>query len=492
MTARPLSLCLMLLCGVAFAGDVRSPLRPISGAPAVPPLAPEQKRALEGVDWADVRETGARYLSGFIKIKSLSGDEAAAADFLERAARELGLEAERMDGEGTFNVYAATRLAGPPKLLMLSHLDTVPATPDAWSQPPFEGVRVDGAVWGRGAADAKGQAIIHLLALSVVKKLDPTYPAPLALLSVSDEEDGGRGAAYVIKRHLARLGRAPIIGEGGAGLAGLPILPGGQPVYGVATAEKSSVWLKLTLEIPSSGHGSVPPAEYANRQMVLALNRLLTAKMPMKLLPASRAMLANLARYHDFPKNFALLHPDWPLIKQVLDRQLSKEPLTNAIVRDTATLTGLETETGGANNSIPRRVVARLDCRLLPGTDEAGFLARVQELLAEPRIRMSVLKSSPRSDGTTPGRVYAALEGAIQDDEPTALVSPLVFPASSDNNAFRQAGHEAYGIFPVRLARAELEAIHGVNERLTDKAIEQGVRILVDVMLRLRGTGAGK
>jgi carboxypeptidase PM20D1 len=477
MTARFIIVFLFLLAGVALAAPLE--------------LTPAQRRALASVDWAAVRETGAKHLSELIRIKSLPGEEALAADYLERAAREVGLHPQRLDGGGTWNVYVGTRLDAPPKLLLLSHLDTVPATADAWTHPPFSGARADGAVWGRGAADAKGQAVIHMMALSVIRRIDPEYPAPLAMLSVSDEEDGGDGAAYVIANHAARLAKAPIIGEGGVGIAGLPIMPHGEPVYGVATAEKSALWIKLTLEIPASGHGSVPPAEYANRQMVLALNRLLTTKMPLKLIPASRTMLANLARYHDFPKNFALTHPDWPLIKQVLDKQLSAEPLTNAIVRDTATLTGLETESG-ANNSIPRRVVARLDCRLLPGSDEAAFLAQMKTFLKDDRIQITVLKRSPRSDGTTPGRVFDALAGALAEAEPTALVTPMVFPASSDNNAFRQAGHEAYGLFPVRLTRQELEAIHGVDERLTEKAIEQGVRILVDVMLRLRGTGQGK
>jgi acetylornithine deacetylase/succinyl-diaminopimelate desuccinylase-like protein len=329
------------------------------------------------------------------------------------------------------------------------------------------------------------------MAIDVLHRIAPDYPAPVAMLCVSDEENGGSGATHVLKAHGHRFGTAPVIGEGGAGIAGLPILPGNVPIFAIATAEKSSLWLKLVLEVPASGHGSVPPLEYANRQMVLALNRLLTDRLPLRLVPASRTLLENLSRYHNFPKNFFLSHPEWPLVKKVLDNQLAKEPLTSAIVRDTATLIGLETEPG-ASNAIPRRVVARLDCRLLPGTGETPFLGHLRERLGEPRIKIEVQKRSPASPGTEPGTVYAALEGAVTGQEANALVSPMVFPASSDGNAFRLAGHEFYGLFPCRLERAELEAIHGVDERLSEASLEQAVRVLVETILRLRYAGAGR
>lgn len=496
MTTRALLLALLLAapaCAADSAALARSapPLRPISGAPAVPSLSPEDARALANVDWAAVREEASALLSKFIQAHSVSAAEAPAADFFEKAARDLGLAAERFDGPGTWNVYVGTRLDAAPRLLLLSHLDTVPASDESWTYPPFSGTRAQGQIWGRGAADAKGQAIAHLMALAIVKRIAPDYPAPLAAICVSDEEVGGSGAAYVLKNHGARFGSAPVIGEGGAGVRGLPILPAEVPIFATATAEKSSLWVKLTLEIQASGHGSVPPVEYANRQMVMALNRLVTARMPMRLVPASRMLLENLARYYDFPKNFFLNHPDWPLVKKVLDDQLSKEPLTSAIVRDTATLIGLETE-AGASNAIPRKIVAKLDCRLLPGTDETEFLGRLAGMLEEPRIKLEVFKRSPASAGTAPGLVFAALEGAVHADTKNALVSPMVFPASSDGNAFRNAGHDFYGLFPCTLDRSVMEAIHGVDERLSEDALLQATRILAETMLRLRGARTTK
>lgn len=118
----PILLVALLAAGSApAASDARSlakgpaPLRAISGAPAVPALSPEDAALLAAVDWAAVREQGARLLSGFIQVKSHSGDEAAAADFFESAARGLGLAAERLDGNGSWNVYVGTRLDAPPR-----------------------------------------------------------------------------------------------------------------------------------------------------------------------------------------------------------------------------------------------------------------------------------------------------------------------------------------------------------------------------------------
>src|SRR5437868_5895516 len=83
-------------------------LHALSGAPSVPQLSPEAARRLAAYDWATLREKAAELLADFVRVKSPTGSEKDAADWLEHAARELGLDAERMDGPDTWNVYAGT------------------------------------------------------------------------------------------------------------------------------------------------------------------------------------------------------------------------------------------------------------------------------------------------------------------------------------------------------------------------------------------------
>lgn len=485
---RVASLLGMILIGVAAAAGAEP--RPQQRVPTLPPgpaISAQDRQRLTAIDWAAVREEAAALLAEYVKIPSVTGSETGAAEFLERAARARGFRVERLDGpDGRPNVLVSAGPQGVPGLVLLSHLDVVPASPDGWTVGPFSGTRKDGAVWGRGAIDNKGMTVMHLISLALLSRLEPAYPRGVALLCVSDEEAGGAGAEFVMARHGARFGKATVLGEGGVGLRGVDPVPAHITLYPVATAEKSSVAVTLTLNLPSSGHGSVPPEEYASRVMVKALGKLLDRRFPMRLTPDTMAMLENLARYQDFPKNLFLQHPDWAIVKPILDRHLSSNPLTNAMVRDTLTLTGLETQGGGSNNTIPTRVTARLDCRLLPGTALDSFLKQLREGLDDKRIEV---QASPRSAGapsSLPNAVFAALEATMRDAEKDALVSPFLFPASSDGNTFRAAGHAVYGFLPCRLELSEVESIHGKDEKMREASLEQGIRVVTELLLRLK------
>ena len=62
------------------------------------------------------------------------------------------------------NLVARLRGRGDgPSLLLLSHTDTVLADPGEWRVDPWSGELRDGEVWGRGALDMKGMAVVELL-----------------------------------------------------------------------------------------------------------------------------------------------------------------------------------------------------------------------------------------------------------------------------------------------------------------------------------------
>lgn len=84
----------------------------------------------------------------WIEIPSVTGDEGDYGDALARRLESLGFDCERQElAPGRFNLLAR---AGRPRVVLCTHLDTV---------PPFFGSRVEGdVVHGRGACDAKGQA----------------------------------------------------------------------------------------------------------------------------------------------------------------------------------------------------------------------------------------------------------------------------------------------------------------------------------------------
>ncbi len=142
--------------------------------------------------------------------------------------------------------YAPPGLApGAPRLLFLSHLDTVPlGEPDAWSVDPFGGEVRAGRLWGRGAADAKGSAAAMLVALAALADAAVTLRGTVTVALVADEETGGAGARDLLERGLLPAD-AVVVGE--------------TTDNQVAIAEKGVAWLRLAVR-GRTAHASVPQA----------------------------------------------------------------------------------------------------------------------------------------------------------------------------------------------------------------------------------------
>ena len=138
-------------------------------------------RAQSPADSADValRDEGVRRLSEYIAINTTNppGNELAAAQWFQKVLAAEGIQGQILDtadlGPGRANFYArlpATVESKRSAIALVSHMDVVPVTREGWSVDPFAGIVKDGYVWGRGALDMKGHAVIQLMALIALKR----------------------------------------------------------------------------------------------------------------------------------------------------------------------------------------------------------------------------------------------------------------------------------------------------------------------------------
>ncbi len=113
--------------------------------------------------------------------------------------------------------------AGPPEgqepgkpLLLLNHIDVVPADPGSWEVHPFSGEIRDGYVWGRGTLDMKGMGIMELMALIAARREGLALQRDVVFLATADEEGGGyQGVKYLLDEHPEELQADLVINEGG-------------------------------------------------------------------------------------------------------------------------------------------------------------------------------------------------------------------------------------------------------------------------------------
>lgn len=435
-------------------------------------------------------------LSQYIQQKSISGNEKSAGEWLKKLCEENDLYITQMgNSNGNYNFSASIRPLSDhlPNIIFLNHIDVVPVGDSSkWTYPPFSGMIMDGRVWGRGAFDNKGAAVVQLASViqSGLHFSGKNLPFNVTFLAVSCEETQCQGGVnYVIENYFDELNPSVVIGEGPPGLKGILETDTSLTLFGISTAHKRPFWLKLELELPTSGHGSVTPLSYSNKEMVIALSKIVSEDQPIEFIDANTQLLKALGKFENGFKSSALKHPH--TFKGLLVPKLRERPEVFSLMSNTVTLTSLRSETNTVN-LIPSKTTALLDCRLLPNTNRNEFLSNFKKKLDNESIKVSVIHETPPmhpSSDTT--NFYKAIYKAIQNNYPGAEIIPVMMPSFNDVGLFRSKGVTCYSSFPILLDENQVNSIkhiHNYDEFIPIKHLETGkntydefVRILMKV-----------
>ncbi|HXH07773.1 MAG TPA: M20/M25/M40 family metallo-hydrolase [Vicinamibacterales bacterium] len=430
-----------------------------SSAPAPLQTAPRDAAAL-------TREA-TRRLQDYIRIDTSNppGDVRQAAEFVAGLLEREGVPVTRYQSAPD-RIIVVGRLKGAGRgkpILLLHHMDVVPADRMRWKVDPFAGVVDGGYVWGRGAMDMKGLGIIHLLAFLEIKRRGVPLDRDIVLMAVPDEEVGGElGARWMIEHHWDALDPEYVLDEGGLGSRDL--FAPNRLVFGISVAEKKILWLRVRAE-GEAGHGSQPHDRNPNDRLVRALARVLAEPPPPGGGPVLEAMRRRLG-------------------------ELARNRFTHAIQHSTMSLTSLRAGVGEPPkvNVIPSVAEATLDCRLLPGVGARRWLEELRRRLGDPELTVDVIYESPDPVVTphdTP--LFRALASAITRRYPDAVVTPTLIPYGTDANSFRARGVHGYGLTPMILPAEVVASMHGDAERLPVDGLGDAILILADALVQVAG-----
>jgi len=435
------------------------------------------------IDFKDLEISNAAFLlSQYIAYPSLDQEEEAAGLFYMHEAQNLGLHTTLLPGpNGEFNgvVSLYPLETAKPNIIFINHVDVVSAGDlSEWKFPPFEGVIAEGQVWGRGAYDNKGAAIAQLVALGEMshRASNEDWAFNISILVLSGEERfSSSGAAYVADNYMDLLNPELFIGEGPAGLKGMIASKPDKEVFTVSVSHKRALWLRLKLEYESTGHGSVPPVNYPNKDLVTSVSRLINKKQPIEINAYNAGLLHGLGDLQGgwngfFMKNIHILKP-------LASRFIRREPLYNALFSNTISLTEIKNFSDG-HNSIPIRAEALLDCRLLPGQSTDDFLKKIRKQLRNEAIAIEIVKETPDAPPTHPSHMaYRMLEFAILQHYPSATVMPIMMPATIDSNFFRSKGYPVFSSVPILMTPELLKKVHAPNERVPIASLDMAVEV---------------
>jgi acetylornithine deacetylase/succinyl-diaminopimelate desuccinylase-like protein len=439
-------------------------------------------QAAPQIDWNAVSAESVQRLTEYVRIDTTNppGNESRAVEWLAQIFKAEGIEyqtGESAPGRGS--IVARLRGHGhEPALVLLSHIDVVPASPEFWSVPPFAAEQRDGFLWGRGSVDTKSLGIAGLEALLLLHRNHVPLRRDVIFLATADEEAGGiYGAGWVVKEHPEWIaGAGFLLNEASRAVADAS----GKPLYfPIGNTEKTPAWLRLTAT-GRSGHGSVPNPDSSVNRLIAALERLRTYRPRLQLTPPVEYALRTQAPYVPEPWRSRFADIKSFLASPGAYDELLKRPQTLALVENTLNITGLE---GSKKiNIVPPSASALLDCRLLPGTDLESWLTELRGAIRDDSIKIEVVLNFAPAVSEIDTPLHRTMQRAIEQQNPGVGVTGGVDAGFTDSHFFREKGITAYGFGPFPIKPEDLARVHGNDERIPLESYRNGVRLMWEIV----------
>lgn len=371
------------------------------------------------------------------------------------------------------------RNANLKPILLMGHTDVVPVEESSlseWTVPPFSGAVKDGYVWGRGTLDDKLTVFSILEAVSLLLKEDYQPERTVYLSFGHDEEVGGKYGAQTLARRFKKQGvqfeytidEGMIILE--EALSGLD-----QPACIIGVAEKGYTTLTLSINLENGGHSSMPPSETAIGALSKAIAKLEANPFPAKLDGATKGLLMHVGPEMNLI-NKVIFANLW-LFGGLLTDELSKSPSSNAIIRTTTAPTMLRS--GIRENVLPTKASAKINFRIIPGETAVTVADYVRKVIDDERIVVipggKQVSSDPSPVSDTKAFGFSVIQRTAQEIFPEVVVTPGLVIAATDSRFFSEVSDQTYRFMPVKLTKADLSRIHGINERIHTDNYKKGI-----------------
>jgi len=420
---------------------------------------------------AEARTNFINYLR--IDTSNPPGNETAGARFLQQLLTKEGIAAQLAGSDPKRqSVYARLRSGTNSKaLLLLHHIDVVPAVTNEWTKPPFGGTMSGGYIFGRGALDIKSLGIAELMAMIELKRRNVPLTRDVVFLGVADEEMGseqGMKALLASRPDLfANVGY--VLNEGGYN----ETIVDRVAFWGIEVQQKVPLWIRLHAK-GAAGHSAAPPDDGGTLvHLVRAVDAVSRIPTPYRVTPEVTRFFHDAGAARSDERGEVLRNIENELASPRLERLLTSS--YRALLRDTIAVTRIS---GGSSiNAIPANASADIDIRLLPDAKSEDMLQRVRDAVgknAEVEVLIAA-ESSPASSADSD--LYRVLENDLKADEAGSRVAPIVGAGASDSRFFRSRGVVAYGIAPFKVNYYDAGTAHANDERIRATFFVEGVRL---------------
>jgi acetylornithine deacetylase/succinyl-diaminopimelate desuccinylase-like protein len=370
-------------------------------------------------------------------------------------------------------------------ILYIGHLDVVEAKPEDWSFDPFRLTEKDGWLYGRGVIDMKGQDVAMAVSLMRLKQEDFHPARDLIVAFTADEESGGdaNGVNWLLDAHRDLIDAQLVVNPDG-GEAGIK---SGRKLYvAVQTSEKT--FLTFAIQVTDKGgHSSRPTADNPIYRLSAALTRLSQFRFPLHLTATTKEYFARRAELEQGQVQADMRAMSLGATDQAVIDRLSAVVETNIMLRTTCTATMIDG--GHAENALPQRARATLQCRVIPGESPESVQKALQTVLADPSVAISTITpATPNPESALTPSLVRAVEEVTHSIWPSVIVLPEMSPGATDSRYTRERGIPSYGI-DAMFDNLDDARAHGRDERISVAAFKDELEFTYRLMKSLAQNG---
>ena len=432
---------------------------------------PTADRALTREIFKELVEIPSTETEGTARAAQMLAARLTAAGFLKEDVQVLGPSAKTQN----LVMRYRGRHPGARALLLMAHIDVVPARREDWSVDPWAFLERDGWFYGRGTSDNKAGAAM-LVANLIRLKREGWQPArDVVVLLTGDEETSQNGIKWMLAEHRKLIDADLALNTDGGGVR---VRDGAPRFFDVQASEK--IYADYQLEVTDvGGHSSL--VRPANPIYILsaALTRIGEHQFPLHITEAARIFLERSSRIETGQTAIDMRAVAASPPNQAAAARLSRSPSYNAQMRTTCVATRVDA--GHANNALPQVARAVVNCRILPGLPGAE-VEKVLRQLAGDRVKLTVLEppvASPPSP-LTPAFLQR-LDRLVAEDWPKLPVIPTMLAGATDGMYTRNAGIPTYGISAINEDPDDVRA-HGKDERVGVESFYKATQFWMNLM----------
>lgn len=390
------------------------------------------------------------------------------------------------DGElvqGLMIWYRAEGEAKEKPIVLLAHMDVVDALPDTWERYPFDLIEEDGYFFGRGTADNK-YGVVSLVASFMRLKEEGFKPNRDLVIALSGDEETGMISTRGQAKYTAEKIHPAYVLNADAG--GLTLGMDGQALlYGVQGSEKTYATFELTVSNPG-GHSSAPRADNAIYELAHALKKIEAHKFPVRHSPLTLASFRSAGAQTLGALGEAMLAFAENPEDEAAIEALRADPSTVGSTGTTCVATMLRA--GHAENALPQRATATVNCRIFPGIGIDATEKTLQEVAGNENLKIKLISDLVESpESKLPEDVMAAVNVALAARGLEGLpIVPHMSSGGTDGMFYRNLGYDTLGIGGSG-AKPNDTFAHGLNERLSVDAFYGGLDHWYIILKELAG-----